>query len=71
MQQFVVYRNYVRKRFNRDKEPDSPAVHLQLIPRSLTIADAIRWRQHWGLLSIHPLSLDGRRRVGEPIPLPA
>ena len=71
MQQFVVYRNYVRKRFNRDKESDSPAVHLQLIPRSLSIADAIRWRQHWGLQSIHPLSLDGRRRVGEAIPLPA
>ena len=71
MQQFVVYRNYVRKRFNRDKEPKSPAVHLELIPRSLTLADAIRWRQHWGLLSIHPLSLDGRRRVGEAFPLTA
>jgi transposase-like protein len=69
MQQFVVYRNYVRKRFNRDKEARSPAVHLQLIPRSLSIADAIRWRQDWGLLSIHPLSLDGRRRVGESIPI--
>ena len=71
MQQFVVYRNYVRKRFNRDKEPKSPAVHLELIPRSLTLADAIRWRQHWGLLSIHPLSLDGSRRVGEAFPLTA
>jgi hypothetical protein len=25
MNLFLVYRNYVRKRFNRDKEPHSPA----------------------------------------------
>jgi transposase-like protein len=67
MHQFVVYRNYVRKRFNRDKEPKSPAVHLKLLPRSLSIQDAIRWRQDWGLHSIHPLSLDGRRRVGDTV----
>jgi transposase-like protein len=67
MHQFVVYRNYVRKRFNRDKEDKSPAVHLQLLPRSLTMSDAIRWRQDWGSNSIHPLSLDGSRRVGDTV----
>ena len=63
MHQFVVYRNYIRKRFNRDKEDKSPAVHLQLIPRSLTIAEAVRWRQDWGQGSIHPLSATGSRRI--------
>lgn len=63
--QFVVYRNYVRKRFNRDKEPKSPAVHLQLLPRSLSFAEAIRWRQDWGARSIHPMSQDGTWRVGD------
>lgn len=68
MQQFVVYRNYVRKRFNRDKEAKSPAVHLQLIPRSLTLADAVRWRQDWGEHSIHPLSVTGSRRIRDGMP---
>lgn len=65
MHQFVVYRNYIRKRFNRDKENKSPAVHLQLLPRSLTIAEAIRWRQDWGQGSIHPLCATGSRRIGD------
>jgi transposase-like protein len=63
MHQFVVYRNYIRKRFNKDKEDKSPAVHLQLIPRSLTIGEAVRWRQDWGQGSIHPLSGNGSRRI--------
>lgn len=67
MHQFVVYRNYIRKRFNRDKEPKSPAVHLQLLPRSLSFQEAIRWRQHWGVRSIHPLCLDGSRCIGDPV----
>jgi hypothetical protein len=71
MHQFVVYRNYVRKRFNRDKEPKSPAVHLHLLPRSLTVPEAIRWRQHWGVRSIHPLSLDGSRRIRDVVAAPA
>jgi hypothetical protein len=61
-----VYRNYIRKRFNRDREPRSPAVHLELLPRSLSFAEAIRWRQDWGERSIHPISLDGSQRVGSP-----
>jgi transposase-like protein len=62
---FVVYKNYERKRFNTDKEDKSPAVHLGLISRSLTTAESLRWRQDFGLHSIHPLSCDGARRVGE------
>lgn len=61
---FVVYKNYERKRFNRDKEDKSPAVHLGLLPRSLSATEAQRWRQDFGPGSIHPLSTDGSRRVG-------
>jgi transposase-like protein len=63
MHQFTVYRNYIRKRFNHDKEDQSPAVHLKLIPRSLQFAEAIRWRQDWGQGSIHPLCAVGSRRI--------
>jgi transposase-like protein len=63
MQQFMVYRNYIRRRFNYDKEDKSSAVHLNLIPRSLTFADATRWRQDWGQNSIHPLCVTGSRRI--------
>jgi hypothetical protein len=41
-------------------------VHLNLIPRSLTTVELQRWRQDFGLHSIHPLSSDGSRRVGTP-----
>jgi hypothetical protein len=63
MHQFMVYRNYIRKRFNRDTEDQSPAVHLKLIPRSLTTTEAIRWRQDWGQGSIHPLCATGSWRI--------
>lgn len=63
LQLFVVYRNYVRKRFNRDKEDKSPAVYLQLASRRFSFAEVARWRQDWGPLSIHPTSLDGSLRV--------
>ena len=66
MNLFLAYRNYVRTRFNRDKEGDSPAVRLQLVSRNLTFPAALGWRQDWGQLSIHPLSLDGSRRVSVP-----
>jgi len=67
VQQFQVYRNYIRKRFNRDKEDKSPAVHLELLPRSLGFPDAIRWRQDWGLGSLHPLCVAGVRRIQDGI----
>lgn len=71
MHLFAVYRNYVRVRFNRDRAKESPATKLNLIPRNLTVPDAIRWRQDWGLRSIHPLCLDGSRSIGAPVAAPA
>ena len=64
---FASLKNYQRKRFTRDKEDKSPAVHLNLIPRSLTTVELQRWRQDFGLHSIHPLSSDGSGRVGAPM----
>ncbi len=64
---FVVTRNYLRKRFTKDKEDKSAAVHLGLLPRSLTFVEALRWRQDWEGASIHPLSSDGSRRIDRPI----
>lgn len=61
---FVMYRNYVRKRFNTDREEKASAVYLGLIPRSLTFDEAMRWRQDWGAASPHPLSRDGRWAIG-------
>lgn len=60
---FTVYRNYVRKRFNRDKETDTPARFLGLLPRNLLRQEVLAWRQDWGDLSIHPMSRDGARTV--------
>lgn len=42
---FAVYRNYVRRRFNRDKPHETPAVLLKLLPRQLSIAEILAWRQ--------------------------
>lgn len=60
MQIFAVYRNYVRPRFNRDRREECPAVFLGLLPRALEPDEVLAWRQDWGLLSIHPLSRDGK-----------
>ena len=60
---FTVYRNYVRRRFNRDKEVDTPAKILGLLPRNLHRDEVLAWRQDWGDLSIHPMSPDGARTV--------
>lgn len=51
---FAVYRNYVRRRFNRDKANETPAVKLKLLPRELAIAEVLAWRQDLPE-SIHPL----------------
>ncbi len=68
---FTVYRNYVRRRFNRDKPKESAAKLLGLLPRALTWREASRWRQDWGERSIHPMSVTGRAAVGQPIPCKA
>jgi transposase-like protein len=60
---FTVYRNYVRRRFNRDKEVDTPAKILGLLPRNLHRHEVLAWRQDWGDLSIHPMSPDGAHTV--------
>ena len=60
---FIVYRNYVRRRFNRDPEGVTSAVRLGLLERQLTAEDVVRWRQDWGPRSIHPVSRTGRQAV--------
>jgi hypothetical protein len=45
MHVFTVYRNYVRRRFNRDALHETPAVILKLLPRELAIAEVLAWRQ--------------------------
>jgi hypothetical protein len=54
LQMFITYRNYVRTRFNRDKE--SPAMKLGIVRRRLTVQEVVGWRQDWGKRSIHPLA---------------
>lgn len=68
---FTVYRNYVRRRFNYDKEHQTPAQHLGLLPRNLAAAEVLAWRQDWGDLSIHPMSTTGSRTVRDPDPVAA
>jgi len=60
---FVAYRNYVRRRFNRDREVETPARLLGLLPRNLRRHEVLAWRQDWGPHSIHPMSHDAARTV--------
>ena len=60
---FTVYRNYVRRRFNRDDPDQTPACLLGLLPRNLRFAEVCRWRQDWGPRSVHPTSFSARRAV--------
>jgi hypothetical protein len=60
---FIIYRNYVRRRFNRDKETDTPAKFLGLLPRNLHRCEVLAWRQDWGDRSIHPMSRHGSHTV--------
>jgi len=57
LQLFMAYRNYVRKRFNRDRE--SPAQLLRYVPRRMTPTELLTWRQDWAGRSIHPLARNG------------
>jgi transposase-like protein len=66
MHVFTAYRNYVRKRFNHDKERKvTSAFVLGLIERDLRPEDVLRWRQDWGDRSPHPLSIRAERTVAE------
>jgi hypothetical protein len=51
---FMAYRNYVRRRFNRDEA--SPAQMLGFAPRRMTPGQLLSWRQEFGRRSIHPLA---------------
>ena len=57
---WMAYRNYVRRRFNRDE--CSPAEVLGFVRRRLRPGEILSWRQDWGDRSIHPLSA-GRAAV--------
>lgn len=62
---YVAFRNYVRKRFNRDRPHETPAVLLGLLPRQLGYEEALRWRQDWGMISGHPLSPAGQETISD------
>ena len=66
LQLHMAYRNYVRKRFNtdRDDQVGSPAQKLGFLPRRLTLREVLSWPQDWGDRSVYPLSRTGRT-VGE------
>lgn len=64
LQIFLVFRNYVRQRFNRDKDLRfSSAAKLGLLPRAMAWSEPLGWRQDWGCRSIHPMSYRGDRTV--------
>ena len=59
---FVAYRNYVRRRINREHR--SAAEALGFAPRRLRPEELLSWRQDGGELSPHPLG-KGRESIGE------
>lgn len=70
LQLWAAYRNYVRKRFNRDEEEESPAQLLGFEKRRLSPREVLAWRQDWGRESIHPTS-EGAHRVADRLEDPA
>jgi hypothetical protein len=54
LQVHLAYRNYWRRRFNRDKA--SPAELLAFVDGRMSAEDLLSWRQDWGKRSIHPLA---------------
>jgi transposase-like protein len=68
---FTTYRNYMRRRFNRDPAHQTPAMMLGLLPRQLHSHEVLAWRQDWGELSIHPMSKSASRTVREAVSIPA
>jgi len=57
VQVWMAYRNYVRRRFNDDRQ--SAAQRLGFMPRRLRPEELFSWRQDWGAASIHPLARNG------------
>jgi hypothetical protein len=60
---FTAYRNWHRRRRNRDDAGLTPGVVLGLVPRRLEWKEMLAWRQDWQLRSIHPASKTGRETV--------
>ena len=54
LQTWMAYRNYVRLRFNHDKQ--SAAQSLGFVDRRMSMGELLSWRQDWGRESIHPLT---------------
>ncbi|MEY3162925.1 MAG: hypothetical protein RIT25_2920 [Planctomycetota bacterium] len=63
LQMVTVYRNYVCRRTNTEAGHRTPAWHLGLLPRALDYREVCSWRQDWGAVSPHPLSLNGLETV--------
>jgi transposase-like protein len=68
---FIAYRNYVRRRFQRDADGLTPAVELGLLHRNPTFAEIVGWRQDWSDRSVHPLSHDASRSFADAGPAAA
>jgi transposase-like protein len=68
---YIIYRNYIRRRFNHDQAHETPAQRLGLMPRNLEFGEVLRWRQDWGEHSIHPLSEDAAQTVRTRFAVPA
>src|SRR5262249_16280198 len=68
---FTAYRNYMRRRFNRDARHETPAQLLGLLPRQLHPHELLAWRQDWGPLSIHPMSARASRPISAALIIPA
>lgn len=49
---FAAYRNWHRPRTNG--HPAAPGVASGLLPRNLTVAEILAWRQDWQRVSLHP-----------------
>jgi hypothetical protein len=59
---FMAWRNYVRRRFNRDDF--SAAQSLGFVERRMSEQELLSWRQDWGEESVHPLA-SGTQSVAE------
>jgi transposase-like protein len=68
---FAVYRNYVRKRFNRDADGVTAGLLLGLVPRALSVVEVLRWRQDWSVRSIHPMSFGAETAIADSLQLSA
>lgn len=56
---FQAYKNFVRPRFNGERE--TPGMVLRLVHRRFAPTDLVSWRQDWGWYSPHPLQ--GHRSI--------